>query len=426
MKKKGTICVHGGYSPKNAQPRQLPIYQSTTWKYDSSDDMAKLFDLEAEGYFYTRLQNPTSDAAAAKICELEGGEAALLTASGQAAIFFAIMNLCKAGDHIISSAALYGGTANLFSLTLKKFGIESTMIDPDASREEMESAFRTNTKLVYAESLSNPSNIVLDIEKFAKAAHDHGVPLIIDNTFPSPISCRPFEWGADIVLHSTTKYMDGHASAVGGCIVDSGNFDWSAYPERFAEFNEPDPSYHGLVYTKAFGRKAFIIKATVQLMRDLGSSPSPFNSWILNHGLETLELRIRRHLENAKIIAEYLNSHQKVAWVKYPGLKEDPYYELAQKYMPKGCSGVIAFSLRGEREEAVRFMDHLQLISIATHVCDNKSIVLHPASHTHRQLSDAQLKAAGIDAGLIRLSLGIEDAQDILQDLEEAFSYVEV
>lgn len=426
MKKKGTICVHGGYSPKNAQPRQLPIYQSTTWKYDSSDDMAKLFDLEAEGYFYTRLQNPTSDAAAAKICELEGGEAALLTASGQAAIFFAIMNLCKAGDHIISSAALYGGTANLFSLTLKKFGIESTMIDPDASREEMESAFRTNTKLVYAESLSNPSNIVLDIEKFAKAAHDHGVPLIIDNTFPSPISCRPFEWGADIVVHSTTKYMDGHASAVGGCIVDSGNFDWSAYPERFAEFNEPDPSYHGLVYTKAFGRKAFIIKATVQLMRDLGSSPSPFNSWILNHGLETLELRIRRHLENAKIIAEYLNSHPKVAWVKYPGLKEDPYYELAQKYMPKGCSGVIAFSLRGGREEAVRFMDHLQLISIATHVCDNKSIVLHPASHTHRQLSDAQLKAAGIDAGLIRLSLGIEDAQDILQDLEEAFSYVEV
>lgn len=426
MKQKGTICIHGGYCPKNAEPRQLPIYQSTTWKYDTSDEMAKLFDLEAEGYFYTRLQNPTSDAAAAKICELEGGEAALLTSSGQAAIFFAVMNLCKAGDHIISSVALYGGTANLFTVTLKKFGIESTMIDPDASREEMEKAFRKNTKLVYAESLSNPSNIVLDIEKFAETAHAHGVPLLIDNTFPSPISCRPFEWGADIVIHSTTKYMDGHASTVGGCIVDSGNFDWAAYPGRFPDFNEPDPSYHGLIYAKAFGRKAFIVKATVQLMRDLGSTPSPFNAWILNHGLETLELRIRKHIENARIAAEYLSRHEKVAWVRYPGLKDDPYYELAQKYMPNGCSGVIAFALKGGRQEAVCFMDHLRLIGIATHVCDNKSIVLHPASHTHRQLTREQLKAAGIDERLIRFSLGIEDVQDILEDLEQGFSHVEV
>lgn len=425
-KKKGTLCVHGGYSPDNAEPRQLPIYQSTTWKYGSSDDMAKLFDLEAAGYFYTRLQNPTSDAVAQKICELEGGEAAMLTSSGQAAIFFTVLNLCRAGDHVISSSALYGGTINLFTVTLKKFGIETTLISPDASKEEIEAAFQKNTKLVYGESISNPSNIVLDIEKFANIAHAHGVPLVIDNTFPTPINCRPFEWGCDIIVHSTTKYMDGHASAVGGCIVDSGNFDWSKHADRFPDFNEPDASYHGLVYTKAFGRKAFIIKATVQLMRDLGSTPSPFNAWILNHGLETLEIRIKKHVENARKIAEYLASHKKVEWIRYPGLESDPYYALGQKYMPQGCSGVIAFGIKGDRETTVRFMDELKLISIATHVCDTKSMVLHPASHTHRQLSDEQLKLAGVDASLIRFSVGIEDVEDIIADLENAFSHVEV
>lgn len=421
--KRETLCVQGGWQPKKGEPRVLPIYQSTTFKYETSEQMARLFDLEDAGYFYTRLQNPTNDAVAAKIAALEGGVAAMLTSSGQAASFYSIFNICSAGDHFVSASAIYGGTFNLFAVTMKKMGIEVTFVDGDAPAEEIAKAFRPNTKALFAETISNPGLNVLDIEKFADLAHGHGVPLIVDNTFPTPINCRPFEWGADIVIHSTTKYMDGHATAVGGAIVDSGNFDWDAYADKFPGLTAPDDSYHGLTYTKAFGKGAYITKATAQLMRDLGSIQSPQNAFLLNIGLETLHLRVARHCENALKVAQYLASRtDKVAWVNYPGLEGNKYYELAQKYMPNGTCGVITFGLKGGREESIRFMDSLQLGAIVTHVADARTSVLHPASHTHRQLTDEQLVAAGVAPDLIRFSVGIEDAGDIIADIEQALA----
>ena len=420
--KKGTVCVQGGWAPKNGEPRVLPIYQSTTFKYDSSEHMARLFDLEDAGYFYTRLQNPTNDAVAAKIAELEGGVAAMLTSSGQAANFYAVFNICEAGDHMVCSSTIYGGTFNLFGVTLKKLGIDVTFVDADANEEEISKAFRPNTKALFGETMSNPGMNVLDIEKFARIAHNHGVPLIVDNTFATPINCRPFEWGADIVTHSTTKYMDGHATCVGGAIVDSGNFDWEAHADKFPGLTQPDESYHGLAYSKKFGKLAYITKATAKLMRDLGSIQSPQNAFLLNLGLETLHLRMRQHCKNAQAVAEYLEANDKVAWINYPGLKSSKYYDLAQKYMPEGTCGVIAFGLKGSREEAIHFMDSLKMICIVTHVADARTCVLHPASHTHRQLSDEQLIAAGVAPDLIRLSVGIEDAEDIIADIEQAIN----
>lgn len=419
-----TQCLHEGYAPGNGMPRQLPVYQSTTFKYDSSDDMGRLFDLEAEGYFYTRLQNPTNDAVAAKICALEGGVAAMLTSSGQAANFFAIFNVCESGDHFIASTAIYGGTFNLFGVTLKKMGIECTFVDQTLPEEELAKYFRPNTKALFGETITNPSVSVLDIEKFARLAHAHGVPLIIDNTFATPVNCRPFEWGADIVTHSTTKYMDGHAVCVGGCIVDSGNFDWLNYASRFPGLTTPDESYHGIIYAERFGKKAYITKATSQLMRDFGSIQSPQNAFYLNLGLETLPLRMKKHCENALTVAKYLSAQNKVAWVHYPDLEGDTYHDLAKKYLPNGSCGVLAFAVKGGREAAVRFMDHLLLASIATHVADSKTCLLHPASHTHRQLSDEQLAAADVAPDLIRLSVGIEDVEDILDDLRQALEVV--
>ena len=414
------LGVQGGWRQKKGEPRVLQIYQSTTFKYDTSEQMARLFDLEDSGYFYTRLQNPTNDAVAAKIAALEGGVAGMLTASGQAANFYAIFNICQAGDHLVCASTIYGGTFNLFAVTLKKLGIEVTFVDADADEQTIQEAFKPNTKALFGETLSNPGMNVLDIEKFAHIAHANGVPLIIDNTFATPMNCRPFEWGADIVTHSTTKYMDGHATAVGGAIVDSGNFDWNAYADKFPGLTTPDDSYHGLTYTHAFGKMAYITKATAQLMRDLGSIPSPMNSFLLNLGLETLHLRMPQHCKNAQAVADFLNQDERVAWVNYPGLKGNKYYELAQKYMPKGTCGVIAFGLKGTREDAIRFMDSLKMICIVTHVADARTCVLHPASHTHRQLSDEQLMAAGVAPDLIRLSVGIENIEDILADIKQA------
>ena len=420
-----TICIQSGWKPEKGEPRVLPIYQSTTFKYDNSEQMAKLFDLEAEGYFYTRLQNPTNDAVARKICELEGGVAAMLTSSGQAANFYAVLNICTEGDHIVSSAPIYGGTSNLFTVTMKKMGIEVTLVDPDAPADEIAKAFQPNTKALFAETISNPSLVVLDIEKFADLAHSHGVPLIIDNTFATPINCRPFEFGADIVTHSTTKYMDGHAMTVGGCIVDSGNFDWMAHGDKFPGLTTTDDSYHGIVYAERFGKMAYIQKATAQLMRDLGSIQSPQNAFLLNVGLETLHLRVPRHCENAQKVAEYLEAHPQVAWVNYPGLKSSKYYDLSQKYMPRGTCGVIAFGLKGGRDFSIRFMDELKLACIVTHVADARTCVLHPASHTHRQLNDEQLRTAGVQPDLIRLSVGIENVEDIIADIEQAIDAAE-
>ena len=417
-----TLCVQAGWTPTNGEPRVLPIYQSTTFKYDSSEQMAKLFDLEASGYFYTRLQNPTNDAVAAKIAALEGGVAAMLTSSGQAANFFAFFNICEAGDHIVSATSIYGGTYNLLSVTLKKLGIECTFVDEGASEEEISQAFRPNTKLLFGETISNPGVKVLDIEKFARIAHQHGVPLIVDNTFATPINCRPFEWGADIVTHSTTKYMDGHASTVGGCIVDSGNFDWSAHADKYPGLCEPDPSYHGLTYTESFGKMAYITNATSQLMRDLGSIQAPQNAFLLNLGLETLHLRMPQHCKNALKVAQWLQQNDKVAWINYPDLEGDKYHDLAKKYLPNGSCGVMAFGLKGGRDVAINFMDHLKFVAIVTHVADARTCVLHPASHTHRQLSDEQLIEAGVAPDLIRLSVGIENADDIIADLEQALN----
>jgi len=419
-RKPATICIQSGWKPKNGEPRVLPIYQSTTFKYETSEQMGRLFDLEEDGYFYTRLANPTNDAVAEKICELEGGVAAMLTSSGQAANNYAAFNICNAGDHIISAATIYGGTSNLFTVTMKKQGIDVTLVDPDAPEEEIEKAFRPNTKMVFGETIANPALVVLDIEKFARIAHRHGVPLIVDNTFATPINCRPFEWGADIVTHSTTKYMDGHAMTVGGCIVDSGNFDWNAHADKFPGLTTPDESYHGIVYTERFGKKAYITKATAQLMRDLGSIPSPMNSFLLNVGLETLHLRMPKHCENAQKVAEWLLAREDVAWVNYPGLKENKYHALAEKYMPDGSCGVISFGLKGGRQAAGEFMDKLKFVAIVTHVADARTCILHPASHTHRQLTDEQLVEAGVDPSLIRLSVGIEDADDIIEDLRQA------
>ena len=417
-----TVCVQGGWTPKKGEPRVVPIYQSTTFRYETSEQMARLFDLEESGYFYTRLQNPTNDVVAAKIAELEGGVGAMLTSSGQAANFYAIFNICEAGDHFVCSSTIYGGTFNLYTVTLKKLGIDVTLIDPDDDESAIEAAFRPNTKALFGETLSNPGMHVLDIEKFARIAHLHGVPLIVDNTFATPINCRPFEWGADIVTHSTTKYMDGHATCVGGVIVDSGNFDWEAHADKFPGLTRPDESYHGLTYTRAFGKMAYITKATAQLMRDLGSIQAPQNAFLLNLGLETLHLRMARHCENAQKVAEFLESCPQVAWVNYPGLKNDKYHALAQKYMPHGTCGVIAFGLKGSREDAIRFMDRLKLAAIVTHVADARTCVLHPASHTHRQLSDEQLIEAGVAPDLIRLSVGIENSDDIIADLRQAMN----
>jgi O-acetylhomoserine (thiol)-lyase len=419
--KTATLCVQGGWKPKNGEPRVLPIYQSTTFKYDNTEEMADLFDLKKEGYFYTRLQNPTNDAVAAKIAALEGGVGAVLTSSGQAANFYALFNICEAGDHFVTSNEIYGGTYNLFGVTLKKLGIECTFVSQEASEEEISKAFRPNTKALFGETISNPGGQILDIEKFARIAHKHGVPLIVDNTFPTPVNCRPFEWGADIVTHSTTKYMDGHATQVGGCVVDSGNFEWD---EKFPGLTTPDESYHGLTYTKAFGKMAYTTKLVAQLMRDLGSIPAPQNSFLLNLGLETLHLRMPRHCENAQRVAEFLQSDPRVAWVHYSGLPSDKNYALAQKYMPHGTCGVIAFGVKGDRQTAVRFMDALQLVAIVTHVADARTCVLHPASHTHRQLSDEQLREAGVAPDLIRLSVGIEDVEDILADIRQALDKI--
>lgn len=419
-----TICVQGGWQPKKGEPRVLPVYQSTTFKYDSSEQMARLFDLEDSGYFYTRLQNPTNDAVAQKICDLEGGYAAMLTSSGQAASFFAILNICEAGGHIVSASTIYGGTSNLFTVTMKKMGIDVTLVDPDASAEEISAAFRPNTKAIFGETISNPSLVVLDIEKFADIAHSHGVPLIVDNTFATPINCRPFEFGADIVTHSTTKYMDGHATSVGGCIVDSGNFDWMAHADKFSGLTTPDESYHGLIYAKAFGKGAYITKATAQMMRDLGAIQAPQNAFLLNLGLETLHLRVERHCENALKVAKYLEANEQISWVNYPGLEKDKYYGLAKKYLPKGSCGVVTFAVKGGREQAIKFMDSLKLACIVTHVADARTSVLHPASHTHRQLSDEQLIEAGVQPDLIRFSVGIENADDIIADIAQALEAV--
>lgn len=421
---KETICIQSGWQPGNGEPRVLPIYQSTTFKYETSEQMGRLFDLEESGYFYSRLQNPTNDCVAAKICELEGGEAAMLTASGQAACHYAIFNICEAGDHVVLSSTVYGGTFNLITCTMKKMGIDCTIVDPDSSQAELAEAFKPNTKCVFAETIANPALVVLDIEKFAKAAHDHHVPLIVDNTFATPINCNPIKWGADIVIHSTTKYMDGHAMSLGGCIVDSGNFDWSAYPDKFPGLCTPDESYHGIIYTEKFGRAAYLTKATTHLMRDLGSMQSPQNAFLLNVGLETLHLRMERHCYNAQRVAEYLEGHEKVAWVNYPGLRSCKYYETAQKYMPKGTCGVISFGLKGGREAASKMMDHLKLAAIVTHVADARTSVLHPASHTHRQMNEEQLKEAGVAPDLIRFSVGIEHIDDIIADLEQALARI--
>lgn len=418
--KRATLCVQGGWHPGKGDPRVLPIFQSTTFKYDTSEQMARLFDLEESGYFYTRLQNPTNDAVAEKIAALEGGVGAVLTSSGQAANLYAIINIAGQGDHIVCSSTIYGGTFNLFGVTLKKMGIDVTFVDPDAPEEEIAKAFRPETKALFGETLSNPGMNVLDIEKFARLTHSHGVPLIVDNTFATPINCRPFEWGADIVTHSTTKYMDGHATSVGGAVVDSGNFDWDAHADKFPGLTTPDESYHGLTYTKAFGRKAFITKATTHLMRDLGAIQAPMNAFLLNLGLETLHLRMPRHCANAQKVAEWLEANPQVAWVNYPGLKDNRYHDLAQKYLPDGTCGVIAFGLKRSREDAIEFMDRLKMICIVTHVADARTCVLHPASHTHRQLSDEQLREAGVAPDLIRLSVGIEDPDDIIADLRQA------
>lgn len=420
-----TLCVQAGWSPKKGEPRILPIYQSTTFKYDTSAQMADLFDLKADGYFYTRLQNPTNDAVAQKITELEGGIAGMLTSSGQAANFFAVFNICESGDHFVSSSAIYGGTYNLFAVTMKKLGIECTFVDPDASEEEIDKAFRPNTKAFFGETIANPTCRITDIQKFANIAHKHGVPFIIDNTFATPVLCRPFEFGADIVTHSTTKYMDGHAMTVGGAIIDSGNFDWEAHHDKFPGLTEPDPSYHGLAYSKAFGKKGYIVKATAQLMRDFGSIQSPANAFLLNVGLETLALRMPKHCENALKIAKFLKNHPKVAWVNFAGLESDKYNELAKKQFKGGIPcGVLAFGIKGGREESIRFMDSLKLIAIVTHVADARSCVLHPASHTHRQLTDEQLIANGILPDLIRLSVGIENADDLIADLAQALEKI--
>lgn len=422
--RKETICVQAGWQPKKGEPRVLPIYQSTTFKYETSEQMGKLFDLEESGYFYTRLQNPTNDCVAAKICELEGGVAAMLTSSGQAANYYAIFNICEAGDHVVLSSTVYGGTFNLVTVTMKKMGIECTVVNPDAPDEELEAVFRENTKCVLAETLANPALVVLDIERFARLAHKHEVPLIVDNTFATPINCNPFQWGADIVTHSTTKYMDGHAMSVGGAIVDSGNFDWAKYPDKYPGLCKPDESYHGVVYTERFQKAAYITKATVQLMRDLGSIQSPQNAFLLNVGLETLPLRMERHCANAQAVAEYLEKHPKVAWVNYPGLKGNQYYELARKYMPNGSCGVISFGLKGGRQAASDMMDKFKLAAIVTHVADARTCVLHPASHTHRQMSDKQLLEAGVAPDLIRFSVGLEHVEDIIADLEQALACI--
>ena len=420
----GTKCVQGGYTPGNGEPRQIPIVQSTTFKYDTSEDMGKLFDLEASGYFYTRLQNPTNDYVAAKIAQMEGGTAGMLTSSGQAANFFALFNICECGDHIVASSSIYGGTFNLIAVTMAKMGITVTFVAPDASEEELNAAFQPNTKAMFGETIANPALTVLDIEKFAKVAHAHGVPLIVDNTFPTPVNCRPIEWGADIVTHSTTKYMDGHASAVGGVIVDSGKFDWTKYPDKFPGLCTPDDSYHGVTYTERFGIEgAFITKCTAQLMRDLGCIQSPQSAFILNLGLESLPFRMKQHCSNAQAIAEYLQSNEKVAWVKYCGLKGDKYYDLAQKYMPNGSCGVISFGLKGGRKAAEIFMKHLKLGSIETHVADSRTCCLHPASATHRQMTDEQLDAAGVGADLIRLSCGLENVNDLIADIAQAIDH---
>ena len=419
-----TKCIQSGWQPKKGEPRVLPIYQSTTFKYDTSEQMGKLFDLEEDGYFYTRLQNPTSDMVAQKICELEGGVAAMLTSSGQAANYYAVFNICEAGDHVVLSSTVYGGTFNLLTVTMKKMGIECTIVDPDDPIEKLNEAFRPNTKCVVAESIANPALVVLDFDKFVKVAHDHGVPLIVDNTFATPINCRPFEFGVDIVTHSTTKYMDGHAMCVGGAIVDSGNFDWNKYGDKFHGLTTPDESYHGVTYTEKFGKKAYITKATVQLMRDLGSIPAPMNSFLLNIGLETLHVRVPRHCENALKVATWLQNNDKVAWVNYPGLKGNKYYDLAQKYMPNGTCGVISFGLKGGRDVSVSFMDNLKLAAIVTHVADARTCVLHPASHTHRQMTDEQLVEAGVQPDLIRFSVGIENADDIIADIEQALENI--
>lgn len=420
-----TKCVQGGYTPTNGEPRQIPIIQSTTFKYDTSEDMGKLFDLEASGYFYSRLQNPTCDMVAAKIAELEGGCAAMLTSSGQAANFFAMFNICQSGDHMIASSSIYGGTFNLIAVTMAKMGIETTFVSPDCTEEELAAAFKDNTKLVFGETIANPALTVLDIEKFAKVAHENGVPLIIDNTFPTPVNCRPIEWGADIVTHSTTKYMDGHGSAVGGVVVDSGNFDWMAHKEKFPGLCTPDESYHGLTYAEKFGQQgAFITKCTAQLMRDLGCKQSPNDAFILNLGLESLHVRMARHVENGQACAEYLKNHDKISTVTYSGLKGDKYYELGQKYLPNGGCGVVSFELKGGRAEAEKFMKALKLIAIETHVADARSCCLNPATSTHRQLTDEQLKDAGIPAGLVRLSCGLEDKEDLIKDLEQALATI--
>ena len=419
-----TLCIQAGYTPGNGEPRQVPIIQSTTFKYSTSEDMGKLFDLEAEGYFYSRLQNPTCDHVAAKICALEGGVAAMLTSSGQAATFYSIFNIASCGDHVIASSAIYGGSFNLFSVTMKKMGISFTFISPDCTEEELNAAFQENTKAVFGETIANPALAVLDIEKFAKCAHAHGVPLIVDNTFATPINCRPFDFGADIVVHSTTKYMDGHAAVLGGCIVDSGNFDWTAHADKFPGLCTPDDSYHGIVYTERFGKGAFITKCTAQLMRDFGAMQAPQNAFILNLGLESLPFRMKQHCQNADKIARFLHDHEKVAWVRYCGLEDDPYYALAQKYLPNGSCGVISFGLKDGRRGAETFMKHLRLGSIETHVADSRTCCLHPASSTHRQMTDAELDAAGVGADLIRLSCGLENGDDLLADIAQALENV--
>ena len=422
--RRASLCIHSGYEPKNGEPIELPIVQSTTFKYDNSDEMAMLFDLKKEGYFYTRLQNPTNDAVARKIATLEGGVGAVLTSSGQAANFYAVFNICEAGDHIVTSNEIYGGTFNLFGVTLKKLGIECTFVSQDASEEEIQAAFRPNTKALFGETISNPGCKVLDIEKFARIAHRNGVPLIVDNTFATPINCRPFEWGCDIVTHSTTKYMDGHATQVGGCVVDSGNFDWLAHADKFPGLCTPDESYHGLTYAKAFGKLGYTTKLVAQLMRDLGSIPAPQNSFLLNLGLETLAVRMERHCCNAQKVAQFLHDDPRVAWIDYPGLADDKCHALAQKYLPNGSCGVMAFGLKGDRETAIKFMDSLKMINIVTHVADLRTCVLHPASHTHRQLSEEQLREAGVAPDLIRLSVGIEDVDDIIDDLKQALDII--
>lgn len=420
-----TKCVQGGYTPGNGEPRQIPIIQSTTYKYNTSEDMGKLFDLEAEGYFYTRLQNPTNDMVAKKICELEGGSAAMLTSSGQAASFYAVFNIANCGDHVVASSMIYGGTYNLFAVTMKKMGIDFTFVEPDCSDEELEAAFKPNTKLVFGETIANPALTVFDIERFANAAHAHGVPLIVDNTFATPINCRPFEWGADIVTHSTTKYMDGHGAGVGGCIVDSGRFDWMAHADKFPGLCTPDDSYHGIVYAERFGKEgAFITKATAQLMRDFGSIQSPQNAFILNLGLESLHVRMARHCENGLAVAKFLNSHEKIEWVNYPSLEGNKYYELALKYLPNGSCGVVSFGIKGGRKAAEKFMKNLKVAAIETHVADARTCCLHPASATHRQMNDAELAAAGVPANLVRFSCGLENSQDLIEDIAQAFEKI--